>query len=578
MPTPEWMTHPVVGTDAANAAAAGSNVETADWGAHPLADAPPDWMTPLAPQAPLLGEQARLDKGVVQGLEDLPEGGAQLVMHGLSAVAPNNQTISGQSSAVDQFIKNQEASYAKNFPGGKEPSFDVGRSIGNMVAGAPVAYMMPGATAESLIARTLSNAAGGATTAAMQPVDPNNPNYWQAKAEQAGSGAAGGAAMAPIVGGAARVISPNVNPDVKTLLNEGVTPTPGQIAGGWFKDLEDKFTSIPGLGDAIKDAKLRAVGDLNNAAIGRSLSHIGQSLDPGTAPGREAIDQMHSKIGNAYDQLLPNLTWQADPQFVQNVTNIRTNANLLPDQQKTFDGLLKNQFSKAPNGIMDGQTYKDVESKIGQVTTDYVHSSDPDDRAVGRALQGVQGELKDALVRSNPQFAPQLNSINAAYADSLRVQGAAGRQGAFQGGDAGVFSPAQLSSSIRELDPTLRKNAFARGEARMQDLSDAGKSVLGANIPDSGTPGRGMAAMGLMALAGGGGEMLHLPPETVIPAVAAATGGMAAYTRPGQATLAALLARRPAIAAPIASVVRKAAPAATSGLASVLANQATAAP
>jgi hypothetical protein len=276
---------------------------------------------------------------------------------------------------------------------------------------------------------------------------------------------------------------------------------------------------------------------------------------------------MHTKIGDAYDKILPNLTWQADPQFVQNVTNIRANASLLPDQQKTFDGILKNQFGKAPGGIMDGQTYKDVESKIGQVTSDYIHSGDPDDRAVGRALQGVQGELRGALSRSNPQFAPQLSAINSAYADSLRVQGAAARQGA----DQGLFSPAQLSSSVRELDPSLRKGAFARGDAQMQDLSDAGKSVLGNKVPDSGTPGRMLATIPALAL---GGE--HLPPRVGIPLVGAGVAAMGAYSKPGQWTLARLMASRPSIAAPIASAVRKATPLGTSGLASVLARGATA--
>jgi hypothetical protein len=71
-------------------------------------------------------------------------------------------------------------------------------------------------------------------------------------------------------------------------------------------------------------------------------------------------------------------------------------------------------------------------------------------------------------------------------------------------------------------------------------------------------------------------EFAHLPAEAVIPAVGAGVGGIAAYSRPGQATLAALLARRPAIAAPIASVVRKAAPLGTSALASALARGASA--
>ncbi len=563
------MTHPLVGTPGAVAAAAGTNSETADWGAHPLADAPA-WMTPLAPQPAFLTQQQNIDKGVVQGLFDPFEGAGQLGARALGVVLPNNQTVAGAGKTIDQYIQNREQAYDKNFPGGKPPSIDVGRTIGNMAIGAPLAYAMPGALAEGLGGRLLSGAASGALQGAAQPVDPADPNYWATKGTQALGGAAGGAVTQPFMGGAARVVAPNVNPDVKLLMNEGVTPTVGTIAGGWFKDLEDKFSSIPGLGDAIKDAKLRAVSDLNTAAINRSLGHIGQTLDPNTPLGRPAIEQMHAKIGNAYDQLLPNLTWKADPQFVQNVSAINQNANLLPAQQAKFNALLKNQFSKAPNGIMPGPLYKDVESKIGQTTSDYINSGDPDDRAVGRALQGVQGELRAALTRSNPQFAPQLNSINAAYADSLRVQGAAARQGANQG----VFSPAQLSSSVRELDPSLRKGAFARGEAPMQDLSDAGKSVLGYNVPDSGTAGRGLAAAGLLSLLGGGGEMMHLPAEAVLPAVAAGAGGMAAYTRPGQTALAAILARRPDIAAPLASAVRKGAPLAGSALANILARQA----
>ena len=307
MPIQEWQTYPQVGSPEA----AMSTGEVMPWQNYQAAA--PD---ALAPQSQTAIDLQNVPKGVVQGIMDVPVGGAQLGTRALEEIAPNNQTISGWGSDVDQYIKSREASYAKNFPGGKEPSIDLPRTFGNMVADAPVAYAMPGATAENLGARVLSNAASGAVTGAMQPVDPGNPNYWDQKGTQAVAGGVSGAAMAPVAEGAARVISPNVNPDVKLLLNQGVTPTPGQIAGGWFKDLEDKFTGIPGLGDAIKDAKLRAVNDLNGAAINRSLSHIGELIDPGTAPGREAIDQMHTKIGNAYDQLLPNLTWQADPQFL----------------------------------------------------------------------------------------------------------------------------------------------------------------------------------------------------------------------------------------------------------------------
>ncbi len=529
----------------------------------------------LAPPNPIMTEQANLQKGVVRGMMDLPEGAGQLVAHGIDAVgSPTIQDFAKahgfSSEDVDQYIKNQEENYKKNFPGGVEPSLDVGRSIGNMVAGAPVAYLMPGAAAEGIGARLASGAASGAVAGAMQPVDPSNPDYWSQKATQIGTGAVGGAGGTAAVGGAARVISPKTSPSAKLLLNEGVTPTPGQIVGGWFKDLEDKFTSVPGLGDAIKSAQRRAVDDLNRAAVNRSLSHIGDSLDSTTPVGRDAISEMHDKISDAYNTLLPKMTFQADPQFVQNVTAIRSNANLLPDQQTKFDGLLKQQFSKIPNGVVSGDGYKEIESVIKKNASDYMNSGDPDQRHLGQALQQVQMEMRGALSRSNPQYAPELSNIDAAYADALRVQGAAGLQGAKEG----VFSPANLSSSVRSLDPSLRHGSFARGEARMQDLSDAAKSVIGSNVPDSGTAGRGMAGAGLLALAGGGGEMMHLPPEAVIPTVAAGAAGLGAYSRPGQSALATLLARRPDVAAPLADAVRATRPLGTSALANVFARQA----
>jgi hypothetical protein len=529
----------------------------------------------LAAPNPIMTEQANLQKGVVRGMMDLPEGAAQLATHGIDDLAPSGvqdfaKAHGFSSSDVDQYIKTQEDSYKKNFPGGVEPSLDIGRAIGNMAAVAPVAYLMPGAAAEGLGARMASGFASGAANGAMQPVNPDDKDYWTQKAIQTGAGAAGGAGGTAAISGVARAISPNTDPNVKTLMDAGVRTTPGQIVGGWFKDLEDKFTSVPGLGDAIKSAQRRAVDDLNTAAVNRSLSHIGESLDSGTPVGRDAISQMHDKISSAYDTLLPKMTFQADPQFVQNVTGIRANANLLPDQQTKFDGLLKQQFSKIPNGVTSGNNYKEIESVIKKNASDYMNSGDPDQRHLGQALQQVQVEMRGALSRSNPQYAPELSNIDAAYADALRVQGAAGLQGA----NEGVFSPAQLSSSVRSLDPSLRKGSFARGEARMQDLSDAGKSVLGSNVPDSGTAGRGMAGAGLLALAGGGGEMMHLPPEAVIPTVAAGAAGLGAYTRPGQYLARAILARRPDFATPLASGVSATGPLGSSALANVIARQA----
>lgn len=543
-------------------------------GANPFAQyvSPDDQ---LAPQHPLMTERQNINKGVVQGLKDLPEGAGQFVTHGIRDLSPEGSSIGNVASSgadyFDKTIKDQQADYVKSI-GGKEPSFDVGRTIGNMAVGAPVAYAMPGALAEGLGARVLSGIASGASTGAMQPIENSGKDYWNQKGTQAIGGALGGVVAPNVIGGAARAISPNVSPGVKLLMNEGVTPTPGQIAGGWFGDLEEKFGSIPGVGDAIKSARRRATDDMNRAAINRSLSNIGENLDPKTPLGRDAISEMHDKVSGAYDKLLPNLTWQADPTFVANVSKIAPEANLLPEQERQLNSFVGNQMSKvSSNGLMSGDTYKEVESKLKQTASNYMNTSDPDKRNLGTAIRQFQVELRGALKRSNPQYAPELDKVDAAYADALRVQGAAAGQGAAEG----VFSGPQLSASVRQMDPSLRKGAFARGEARMQDLSDAAKSVLGNKVPDSGTAGRSMMALAALGAAGGGGASHIIPHSSmVLPAAAAGVAAMGGYTRPGQKLLASLLASRPEAAAPIASVLRRGGPLATSGLASVLAKQA----
>lgn len=546
------------------------DIPAAQEGSNPFAEFVPQ---ELAPASPISLEQKTLGAGMRQGLMDIPEGFAQLAAHGAQAIAPENESTKTVAESIDKYIQGREGEYAKNFPGGKAPPLDIGRMVGNIVAGAPISFLMPGAAAETLGPRVASGLASGLLTGAAQPVDPSNPNFWQTKGEQAVIGAAGGGVGPALAGGAARVISPNTNPNVKLLMNEGVTPSAGQIVGGWFNDLEQKFSSIPGIGDAIKNARYRAMEDLNRAAINRSLSHIGESLGENTPVGRQAVAEMGDKISGAYDKLLPNLTWQADPQFINDIQNVHGRfSSLLPQQQlDQFNSILKDQFGKVGgNNMMPGNTYKEVESQFGRLAADFRGSANPDQRNLGQALGGVQMAMRGALRRANPQFADQLSNIDAAYADSLRVQGAAAMQGAKEG----VFSPANLSSSVKALDKTLRDKAFARGEARMQDLSDAAKSTLGSTVPDSGTAGRGLAVTAGLGLLGGGGEMLHIPPSAAIPAAITGLGGIAAYTRPGQTLAKILLASRPDIAAPIASGVRRLGPAASSGLAAVLGQQA----
>jgi hypothetical protein len=406
---------------------------------------------------------------------------------------------------------------------------------------------MPGATAASLAARAAAGGASGAASGALSPVTENQEDFAAEKGKQAAIGAAFGTAAAPVSGAIARVIRPKTSPDVKVLMDEGVTPTVGQTLGGWAARLEDKARSIPILGDAITWAQRGAVEDLNRAAYGRALKPIG-----GTVPkdvGREGVDEVYRQLSDAYGKLLPRLSFKADQTFAQELGTLREMASQLPESQaRRFEQILRNGVigKFTPQGNASGETVKAVESELGRLERGYSKDPSIDQRLLGDALQELQATIRRTLQRVNPKHAEELADINHGYAVYARIRDAAGRQGS----EKGVFTPAQLSAAVRAGDSSVAKGAFARGAAPMQDLSDAGKAVLGSKYPDSGTPGRLLAG----AAAGGAGFI-----EPTIP-IALGTASLP-YLPVIRRLFAQALTKRPEAATALAERVRQLLPA-----------------
>jgi hypothetical protein len=144
------------------------------------------------------------------------------------------------------------------------------------------------------------------------------------------------------------------------------------------------------------------------------------------------------------------------------------------------------------------------------------------------------------LQRQAGPLAKDLQKTNQAYSQFKRIQRAASSVGAVDGN----FTPSQLQSAVKALDRSKDKGAFARGSAQMQDLSDAGRSVLGDSLPNSGTADR--------LLLGGSGLAAMMEPNIGVPLLA----GASLYTQPGQSLLNNLVTRRPGFAAPTAEFIR----------------------
>lgn len=486
-----------------------------------------------------LGARAgRFGMGVVRGARDVVDAGAQLITRtGEMLPGAAGEFMTGQSQDVERINRGAEQDYQKNWRGGAD-GIDWGRMVGNIAATMPIAAAIPGGAAATMGGRIGYGAATGGAANALQPVQiperttadliagkPPDDNFWTEKAKQIGIGAATGGALSGAATAAGRMLSPATTPEARALINEGVRVLPGQRAGGWRARMEDKASSvIPAIADRQRDA----IDDFVVATGNKALAPIKGKIPAGTSSGREVMAEVHRQIGDAYDNLLPGMVFQADRPLVANLANLRSLAqNMPPERAKQFDNILTSQFlgKLNPNtGVMAGETFNRAQSEIGRVARSYMHSASADERELGRALSQAHSELLDGIMRTNPAQAKQFAAVRSAAADAMRMDHAAASLGA----PNGAFTGAQLTNAVKRMDPSTRKNAFAEGSARGQPWAEGAKNVLGSKYPDSGTAGRMLQ----------GGAMLgYFSPE----ALASALAGMTAYSRTGMKALDAAL-------------------------------------
>lgn len=501
---------------------------------------------PADPSAAGSGVGAGLLSGAEQGIQGFGQfahrAGANLTSLGGLFPNPVSQAYDQLAKNDDQVEQQLSDSRSQARAAAGKTGYDFPKLGGEILSPGNLPMVMAGGElpeAGTLAEKLIQGGAMGAAGAVSQPVDTRNGSYSGQKIAQALMGGAGGVAL-PAAGSAlGAAISPTINPAVQSLLNEGI-----RVPMGLSKGLQDKASSfIP----TIQGAQARSLQDLNNAVANRALNPIGKSLPEGMA-GRDAVSYVKNTLGDAYNTLLPKLQGQADPQFQQEIGNLKNMVGSLPKQEQgTFQNVMDRELNSriSPNGSISGQSLKDIESGINTEKKNYTGVTDAYQRQLGNAFGEVQNSLRGMIARTNPDYADELQNINKGYSNYAVMRKAASSLGA----DQGTFTPAQLANAIKGNDNTVGKGAYATGQANMQDLSDAAKSVLPSKYPDSGTAGR--VALGY--LAGGG-----LPAVMSHPiAAAAGTATMGLYSRPGQALARLLMTERPDVAQPIGNAVSK---------------------
>lgn len=348
----------------------------------------------------------------------------------------------------------------------EEPSI-IGKAVGGMTATLPVALV----TRNPWIAGA---ATGGLTSDEKTPMGIAGDMAKGAVIQKAGG---------MVIDKVADTLSPIVSPAVKRLTDAGVKLTPGMRRGGRAMAAEDKAMSRPIVGPAIAKARGETGDSFVTSTVNEALTPLGVRVPAPVKPGHDAVDWAHTEVSRAYDAVIPNVAVKVNgQQFAQKIAPV---AQTLPAaQRKELQRLISLHLK---NGQLAGQELKTAQGEIRRLSSLYGRSQAAADNELGRALGAVDDELTAAMLAQNPKWAPELQKVNEAYRGLKVVEDAASRA------DGGVFNTGQLKQAVRRGDRTKGKSGTARGNAFMQDFSEAAREVLPAQVPNSGTADRMMA-------------------------------------------------------------------------------------
>lgn len=516
------------------------------------------WQAESKAQPGPQAQPATVGTSLAQGFTDPIHGGAQLLVNALpsgvtnavndAAAWVNRQPVIGPVTRalgmtpatpeqINQGVAQRETDYQARRVAAGDAGMDWGRLGGQAAAGLIGARALP--VGNSVLGSTAAGAVSGGVMSSLDPVTDPKADYWDEKKRQTEMGAAVGAALGPAGFLLGRAIAPRIDPNVRSLRDARVDMTIGQILGGILRRVEGASTSIPLVGDQIMAAQRRSLKSFNRATANRVLEPLGVTVPDNIPVGRDMVGYVARQIGQTYDDAIAAARpFGPDAQFAAELQQIGQQF-LTPDSQRIFINWVRNNvLSRINNGQLDGQAFQTIKSELARVGRLYGGSANAAERELADAFTGLQSSLYGLLGRTNPQIEPALRAADRAYAMSVRMTDAAGRVGATEG----VFTPQQLSSAVRNADRSVRHGAYARGDALLQELSDAGRAVLPNTIPDSGTTTRAMLNAGSLGALGVGTAT-----GAVNPAVLAGAGAVyGAYTTPMQRALAeALLWRRP---------------------------------
>jgi len=474
--------------------------------------------------------------GVIRGLRDIPDAGAQLLTRGLEAISPSGSSMEeffkSERQRVEDINRQAELDYQRNFRQGqmRQGEIDVGRVGGNILGA-----LIPSTTAvRALGAATAPVRAGaisGAVSGALQPVATTPgmtaPEFFAQKVEQTGAGTAfGGLAgygadklskalfgtRTPAMPGQPTVSGAQVNvtttptatgtgggstmgavgPDASAGLTAaqqsilgrgkqmGFRTTPGQETGSRsLQQMEARMESSPFTSGPFNTIKAE-----NQKILNRSTAQaIGVNADELSNP---QLAQAQRQISNVYRQVASPEVKRLDGNTIQTGIEILDNAfEGLTTQPLKSNIFVKQLQDLAAKGEASGNQLQTLSSKIGKRAKNEMTTA-MGDRELGSALFQMKEIIDDALAQG--LSAEQQAAFQTARANYRNLMTIRSNQGVINP-STGNVSGMNLASALTRKDP--QGFVFGSNQTPMYEaarFAQAFKPIVG----DSGTATRSM--------------------------------------------------------------------------------------
>lgn len=235
----------------------------------------------------------------------------------------------------------------------------------------------------------------------------------------------------------------------------------------------------------VREARAASIAGFNRGNVNRTLKLVGEKLPKDVDSGFEANAHMNKVLGDRYNKLIPKINGSFDTPYRNAFAALRRKALASGDALKSdLWKSIESVQSTFKNGKFNGAAFKDANQKLNDLAQDWLQveagpgvTSPSTYREMGQLALKVKDNLRAQVSRTHPKLAAELKALDSAWARKLRIENATNRS------TTGIYSPKQLLTSIKMLDPSKGRGKFARGQALDQDWAKAADDVLGSATP-----------------------------------------------------------------------------------------------